>query len=439
MHFFRLRSTSIKAAVLASLLAVSVDAFALGKNRVQPVEPPAPPLIPSDVTANPSDDPKDYSVDSSVGYRVRLSQVKWIVPSQILPQTISPGASNNNVAITFHEGRLFMAWRSSQTHFASTKSAMHVISSSDFGSTWTHELTVKLGTDVREPTLLSYGGRLIFKFFEGGTNPLAFEPKAIWMTERYGLGKWTDLKIGGEKSEVPWEVKVRDGVAYMTSYTGNHYEVTKASSVKIHFKKSTDGENWTSVNPDVPNIYVGGCSETAFEFLQDGSIAGVSRNEDGDDTGFGSQIGVSQDPFRNGWSFLKKSDPERYDSPRMFRHGKDLYLVARRDLGGPFDGGWGFLPLVIRRIAFLAHYSLTPKRTALYRVDPVNRRVIHFVDLPSAGDTAFPSVTRLSANAFLVANYTSPLNMSDASWIQGQISPRGTQIYLQTIYLEPEH
>ena len=23
----------------------------------------------------------------------------------------------------------------------------------------------------------------------------------------------------------------------------------------------------------------------------------------------------------------------------MFRHGDDLYLVARRDLGGPYDGG----------------------------------------------------------------------------------------------------
>ena len=27
-------------------------------------------------------------------------------------------------------------------------------------------------------------------------------------------------------------------------------------------------------------------------------------------------------------------DPERYDSPEMFRHGKEIYMVARGDIGG---------------------------------------------------------------------------------------------------------
>ena len=33
---------------------------------------------------------------------------------------------------------------------------------------------------------------------------------------------------------------------------------------------------------------------------------------------------------------ILQSDPWIYESPKMFRHGSDLYLVARTDPGGPF-------------------------------------------------------------------------------------------------------
>jgi hypothetical protein len=92
----------------------------------------------------------------------------------------------------------------------------------------------------------------------------------------------------------------------------------------------------------------------------------------------------------------------------------------------------------LRKYALWAQYSLRPKRTTLYRVDPARRLVVAMQDLPSAGDTAFASIVRLDAHTFLVANYTSPPANESTSWIRGQTDTDGTRIYLVTIRFEPE-
>ena len=69
----------------------------------------------------------------------------------------------------------------------------------------------------------------------------------------------------------------------------------------------------------------------------DGVLYGVGRNEDGDDSGWGSRV-LKFDPRtmpRPEW-IGNTSNPEIFESPRMFRHEKDLYLVARTDPNGPF-------------------------------------------------------------------------------------------------------
>lgn len=35
----------------------------------------------------------------------------------------------------------------------------------------------------------------------------------------------------------------------------------------------------------------------------------------------------------------------------MFRHGDDLYLVARRDVDGPFDLGYTELPFDVQKVS----------------------------------------------------------------------------------------
>ncbi|MGE3675563.1 MAG: hypothetical protein AB7K71_38200, partial [Polyangiaceae bacterium] len=66
------------------------------------------------------------------------------------------------------------------------------------------------------------------------------------------------------------------------------------------------------------------------------------------------------------------------------------------------------------------------------------RKVVHIRDLPGAGDTAFASVRRIDAHHFLVANYTAPLDDPDQTWVKGQTSDRGTQVYFVDIrFLAP--
>jgi hypothetical protein len=89
----------------------------------------------------------------------------------------------------------------------------------------------------------------------------------------------------------------------------------------------------------------------------------------------------------------------------------------------------------MRKLLAWASYSLQPKRTALYRLDPAARRFDLVLDLPSAGDTAFPSVVRLSPNEFLVANYSSAFRHEKRTWIWGQFN--GTGIYFVRLRFEP--
>jgi hypothetical protein len=398
----------------------------------------------------------------------RISDVRWVVPSKGLPPEAAPLPANNNVAIERFDGKLYMAWRSAPTHFASDRAALVVTSSSDEGRTWRLERRIERHTDVREPHFVVMKGSLILYFMELGSTAVSFEPKQALRVVRRPDGSWTDV----EKAPLPprmmiWEIKTHDDVAYMTTYVGNHYSSDNDAAIDIHFKKSTDGLTWEDVNPARPVIYHGGVSEVAFEFDGEGNLWAVTRNEDGDQSGFGSHVAFAPHNALGEWQFPDKSSPFRYDSPRMFRQGDDIYLVARRNIvftgdgdrdfvDAPFDV-WGdgddFLPLSLRRASRLLAYSARPKKTSVYKIDRRAHAVVWLKDLPSAGDTAFASVAQLDAQRFVIANYSNPVrgggfawapDSQEApadcdgaarwSWIRGQTSRAcGTRIYLATL------
>lgn len=374
---------------------------------------------------DPSDDPADYEVDTTIDYEIEVTEPRWIVPSEAVPSELRVQESNNNVDIELFEGRLFMAWRTGPTHFASDKVEMLVMSSPDLGETWEYETHISVEKDLREPRLLRYRGTLQLMYFEAGTFFAAFEPVRIWRITRKGKGKWSNPQIVIDDAEVPWDIKVRGDVAYMSSYTGEHYEGSDPE-LYVHFKSSSDGDTWKPVE-NRETVYTGGVSEVAFEFDENNDLWIVTRNEDGDDSGYGSHVCTAKATSLSQWECPARCDPERYDSPEMFRHGKDIYLIARRDIGGPYGNDDGDM----------VPYSLRPKRTALYQIDRETQSVVHLFDLPGVGDTAFPAVRRLDAHRFIFANYTSPLDEPDITWVRGQTSPQGTQLYLAEITFIP--
>jgi len=256
-------------------------------------------------------------------------------------------------------------------------------------------------------------------------------------TFRTGPGNWTDPEVWGHDGEIAWQLGVVNGTAYASSYSGNHYD-PEDSNIAVFFNYSTDGIHWQPVNPDITVLYDGGVSEVGWTFDDDGNFYAVMRNEDGDDTGFGSHTVFAPAGKVGDWQvFPEKSDPWIYESPRMFTHNNEIFLIARKDINGPYDRNHTELPFSVQKVINLAEYSMRAHTTSLYQIDKKTMQVIWLMDLPGDGDTAFPSILQLGPHKFLVANYTSPLDHPDWSWIEGQTSSEGTQIYFIEIEFLP--
>ena len=369
------------------------------------------------------DERLDLQVDPNATYGAVVSELVRVVPSPALPRGLGIDRANNNLSIALHEGRLFLAFRTAPIHFASAQARIVVVSSPDLGRSWAFEASFATGRDLREPFLLAVGGRLHLYFAEMGDRFYTFDPKGLWRARRGGrVGSWSTAESWGAPEEVAWDFKVRGGYAWMTSYRGKHYAV-RSRPIAIHFRWSIDGLDWQEVGTGP--VYLGGATEASFEFDPRGGLWAITRNEDGDATGFGSQVASAEPADPGRWKFPPLSSPSRYDSPRLFRHGPDVYLLARRDLGPPVGARFASIPGEARKLMLWASYSLQPKRTALYRLDQSAREFVHVLDLPSAGDTAFPAIARLSAHEFLVANYSSAFRHKDRTWLWGQLNSTG--------------
>ena len=121
----------------------------------------------------------------------------------------------------------------------------------------------------------------------------------------------------------------------------------------------------------------------------------------------------------------------------MFRHGNDLYLLGRTDPTGTFENRrlWQrVLPAWLHHLSDLAWYSLRSHGVALWKLDKENLKLTKVADVPGCGDTAFPSIERISKHKYVLANYSSPeKECKDWWWIHGQLSSEGTSIYLMEI------
>ncbi|MSP92771.1 MAG: hypothetical protein EXR79_13360 [Myxococcales bacterium] len=355
-----------------------------------------------------------------------VAELRAVVPGPGLPTDVSPQSSNNNLDIARVGATLLFAFRTAPDHFAGPHTRLHVVATQD-EKTWTHEASYQLKTDLREPRLLVHKGRTFLYFAVLGSDAGAFEPQGTRVSERLQPGQWTEPKPVFAPTFIPWRVRSLGAKAWLVGYTGggNVYQLQGAAPVVVHWFQSDDGAAWLPAGP-TSVVLEGGASETDVAFLDDGAVVAVARNERGDASGFGSKVcrGDKATPYQ--WTC--KSDKRKYDSPLLFRHGPQVYLIGRRNLSpsGDFDlGSTG--PLDTRYLKYQLDYWLHPKRCALWRVDPVALTVTHVLDLPSRGDTCFASLLPIDARTDLIYNYSSPLEGPDLPWLEGQQGP--TLIY----------
>ena len=382
----------------------------------------------------PSDDPIEYKIDSNISYVPRMdTSLYWIVPNKELPADVNTLKSNNNVAIELFENRIFIAFRSSASHFAGSSTKMIVMSSKD-GKIWDKEDIIKINQDIREPLFGKIGNRLMFYYFKAGTSSMKFEPTFVYMKERVELGKWSKpQQVSDVGSRVFWSMKNRNNKIYVTSYEGEHYKIFGKSDISVRLLESTDGVNFNEVSTVAQ--YNGGVSEVAFEFDENGDFWAVSRNEDGDKSGFGSHLIFADKNEIDKWMVPESAIKNIFMSPRMFRHGDDIYLISRRNKGLlPFGFMPEILPMSIQRIFNWLKFTTSAKTTSLYKINRESMGIEYLFDLPGTGDTAFSAIRRLDAHSFLIANYTSDVNNKNRWWFWGQIRP--TYIYMTRLTFE---
>ncbi len=385
---------------------------------------------------NPIDDPFYYDTLGLECFKnVELSAPMFVIP-QIHIDGINYQNSNNNVNISIFNSKLYLAFRSSKTHFAGKSTKVYVVSTKNLKD-WKKEFEIGIDSDIREPHFLKLDNKLALIYFEGGTNIAAFEPQKLKSFSTNGNEKWTEDTIRlGEDKDVHWSIKRRNNIYYATLYSGSHYKLRGESNLLLRFNYSPDGINWKGIGDSFGVVYKGGVSETDFEFDTDGNLWAITRNEDGDKTGFGSHLAFANSDQLYKWEFTEKSFPHAYMSPKLFRYCDHIFLIARKNLG---ENEFGFTSnkrsMTFQRLNNWINFSLSPKTTALYIIDKEKRTIRHLTDLPGYGDTAFPSILRLDANTFLIANYTSPLNKPNRTWLGGQLGK--TSIYLQVLRFVP--
>jgi hypothetical protein len=363
--------------------------------------------------------------------RIVVAETRRVVPSAGLPPEVQPMPANNNLDVVRHsDGRVYLAFRTAPTHFAGPDTAVYVVSSAD-ERVWDFEARFDAGTDLREPRLLSLGQRLFLYVSKLGKLPYAFEPQGVWLSERTAHASganWSDLETLDLPDHIVWRTKSVNGKGWMTAYRGgaNIYRFSD-DPLAVGLFTSSDGRHWQPADAARPYVYEGGVSEAEFEFTSDGALLSVGRNEAGDSLhGFGSV--VCQTPPHAPAEWACSGDARKFDSPLMFSHAGEVFLVARRTANddGAYDRHFGFG--VLRSIINQLDYISTAKRCSLFHYIKAERRIAFMLDLPSRGDTCFAAaLSGARPDEVVLYNYSSDIHGPDVAWSVGQRRP--TYVY----------
>ncbi len=157
------------------------------------------------------------------------------------------------------------------------------------------------------------------------------------VAERDPDGKWSELSPMGPPGVMGWRARSLGGVPVLLVYSGGEtiYNMERPN-LRVELWKSSDGRSWEPFDPKRPVVYEGGGSEADCVLGDDGTLFGVIRNEAGDATGWGAK--VCRAPAGDLARWTCRSDRRKYDSPYMFWHDGEAYLIGRRNLNG--DGAY---------------------------------------------------------------------------------------------------
>ena len=329
------------------------------------------------------------------------------MPFQMKTQVVTnDGKHNAFTDLLFWRDSFWLIYVSSPSHFASKKSRLVLLRSSD-AQNWQKVMEFDgNGQDIRDPKLAIIQGQIyLYALLNKRIDP---EPYKTIVSHSNDGTTWA-----------PFEAITPDGwllgrpisLDESTWYVPAH-RIDQGSALLL---QSTDGLNW-SLHSTIFEGREERADETAIKFLNDGRIIATTRLEAGSSI-FGSPqagtlISVAAAPFTS-WTEITRSRVTRLDGPTLFGVGDQVYAVGRHQ------------PQVTSPIQGMGS-ALSRKRTAIYLVKENAEGLIHLTDLPSCGDTSYAGV--VTANGMVFISYYTNDPRRDYSWILGMLLPTRIQI-----------
>ena len=282
--------------------------------------------------------------------KINCDDWQKLIPSSNLPSQIKCGKSNNNLDLMKYNGKYFLAFRTAPTHFASEKTKLYIISTTDFQN-WNYEKEFFCKSDMREPRFLVHNEKLLLYYFEGGKRMFRFEPRKIMVSE-FKEEKFSEPQSINLDGYVPWRLKVHNNIIYLSAYYGvNLYNANHTADLRLF--TSADGFYFTKIS-EKPQADWTGAEEGEFEFDDEGNLWATIRLESD-----GALICYADKTDLSDWRMVFSK--EKYDSALMFKYKNEMFVIARRNLDG--DGKFAkaskHIPDKIRHKYNLVKYSFS--------------------------------------------------------------------------------
>lgn len=347
---------------------------------------------------------------------IKYDEWQNLTTSGQLPAQCIIQHSNNNLDLVKYNGRYYMAFRTAPTHFASTKTVLYIVSSSNMQQ-WNYETEIHTGYDLREPRFAVYHDTLHMYYFEGGKDKFKFEPRYVMAmrTTGQGWGKPETINLDGF---VPWRLRERNDTLYLSAYYGKGlYKKNHHSNLRLFY--STNAIQWLQIS-EAPQIEVLSAEEGEFIFDKQGNMYGTVRLE-----GSGALVCRADAHKLQQWNY--KRTKYKYDSALLFDHNEEIYLVARRNIDGEMDKVKHRKTEQQGKMRNLIRYSITQKVTSLYKFNKDSLTVTPLLDFPSTGDCSYAGIAQIDKDTYLLMNYSSDIKKRKRIWINGQLGK--TYIY----------
>jgi hypothetical protein len=329
-------------------------------------------------------------------WRTEQHRETWIVADD--------GQHNAFTDMIFWRDYYWLVYVSSPSHFATDKSRLVLLRSTDAQNWQETRKFDGAGQDIRDPKLGIIHDRMyLYALLNQKFDP---EPYRTIVTCTNNGIDWTPFEEVTPDGWLLGRSITADGITWFAPA----HRIDQGTAVLL---RSTHGVNWMICS----TIFEGKeerADETAIHFLKNGRMIAVTRLEAGSSV-FGSEqattlISIAAPPFTT-WTQSARSDATRLDGPNLFSFDDQIYAVGRRQ----------------PRIAGLKQGSVfSQKRTALFLVKENDEGLIHLTDLPSSGDTAYAGVVITNEKVFISYYTNNP--QTDYPWLLGMLLPTRIQI-----------